>query len=229
MNEIQIYDVIGQDMFGEGVTAKGIKAELDAIESGDLTVRINSAGGDVFEGLAIFNLLKEFDGKVTVKVDGYAASIASVIAMAGDEVIMGQGAMFMLHNPYTFSMGDAEELRAQALVLDEVRDSLISTYKTRVSASEDELKTILDAETWFGADESKAFGLADSLSSEKAKVMNLSGCRWINKAPEIVEDDGEDFGALVKPEPAYLDYLEQSNRIAQERADLSATRKNLKG
>lgn len=228
MNEIQIYDVIGQDMFGEGVTAAGIKEQLDEIESGDLTVRIISAGGDVFEGLAIFNLLKEFDGSVTVKVDGYAASIASVIAMAGDEVVMGEGAMFMLHNPYTFSMGDAEELRAQALVLDQVRDSLIATYQTRVSANEDELKSILDAETWFGAKESKEFGLADSLSSEKAKVMNLSGCKWINKAPEIVEDDDEDFGVLVKPEPAYLDFLEQSNRIAKDRAALSAVRKNLK-
>ena len=224
MNEITIYDVIGQDFFGEGVTATSIKSQLDGMQDAtDITVRLNSPGGDVFEGLAIYNLLSEHPAKVTVKVDGYAASIASVIALAGDSVMMGKGAMFMIHNPYTFSVGDAKELRAQADVLDQVRDSLVETYQTRMDSDVSEIHSLLDAETWFSPAEAKEIGLATHTTDEQASIHNLSGCRWINKAPDVQPAQEPTPNAR----PDYLDYLQQSQKIAQNRAALAATRKNL--
>ncbi|BEN40789.1 hypothetical protein SMKC049_25810 [Serratia marcescens] len=97
-NSISVFDVIGQDYWGEGVTAKRIAGALRSMNGADVTVNINSPGGDMFEGLAIYNLLREYQGKVTVKVLGLAASAASIIAMAGDEIQIGRGAFLMIHN-----------------------------------------------------------------------------------------------------------------------------------
>lgn len=221
MNEILIYDIIGQDFFGAGVIAKDVKEQLDSFgDAEQITVRVNSPGGDVFEGNTIYNLLAEHPAEITVKIDGYAASIASIIAMAGDKVEIAENAMFMIHNPYTFSVGDAAELRAQADVLDQVKASLISTYKTRVNS--DDLSDLMDAETWFSAAEAVEFGFADAISGKKAAMHNVAGCRWINKAPQV-----EEAPKGTKPEPAYLDYLEQSARLAQERRQRDQFRKSL--
>ena len=97
-NSISVFDVIGQDYWGEGVTAKRIAGALRAMNGADVTVNINSPGGDMFEGLAIYNLLREYEGRVTVKVLGIAASAASIIAMAGDDIQIGRGAFLMIHN-----------------------------------------------------------------------------------------------------------------------------------
>ncbi|MCA2026147.1 ATP-dependent Clp protease proteolytic subunit [Enterobacter sp. K16B] len=105
-NSISVFDVIGQDYWGEGVTAKRIAGALRAMNGADVTVNINSPGGDMFEGLAIYNLLREYEGRVTVKVLGIAASAASVIAMAGDEIQIGRGAFLMIHNCWVYAMGN---------------------------------------------------------------------------------------------------------------------------
>ncbi|EEF3733400.1 Clp protease ClpP [Salmonella enterica] len=105
-NSISVFDVIGQDYWGEGVTAKRIAGALRAMNGADVTVNINSPGGDMFEGLAIYNLLREYQGKVTVKVLGIAASAASVIAMAGDDIQIGRGAFLMIHNCWVVAMGN---------------------------------------------------------------------------------------------------------------------------
>ena len=113
MNEILIYDAIGEDYFGNGVTAKSIHDQLSGME-GDVVVRLNSPGGDVFQGTAIYNILEQYKGgKVTMVVDGLAASAASVIAMAG-HLTMADNSMLMIHNPWTVAAGDAEELRSNA-------------------------------------------------------------------------------------------------------------------
>lgn len=104
-NSISVFDVIGQDYWGEGVTAKRIAGALRAMNGADVTVNINSPGGDMFEGLAIYNLLREYEGRVTVKVLGIAASAASVIAMAGDDIQIGRGAFLMIHNCWVVAMG----------------------------------------------------------------------------------------------------------------------------
>ena len=110
-NSISVFDVIGQDYWGEGVTAKRIAGALRAMNGADVTVNINSPGGDMFEGLAIYNLLREYEGRVTVKVLGIAASAASVIAMAGDEIQIGRGAFLMIHNCWVYAMGTAPKQR----------------------------------------------------------------------------------------------------------------------
>lgn len=109
-NSISVFDVIGQDYWGEGVTAKRIAGALRAMNGADVTVNINSPGGDMFEGLAIYNLLREYQGKVTVKVLGIAASAASVIAMAGDDIQIGRGAFLMIHNCWVVAMGTGVHL-----------------------------------------------------------------------------------------------------------------------
>lgn len=111
-NSISVFDVIGQDYWGEGVTAKRIAGALRAMNGADVTVNINSPGGDMFEGLAIYNLLREYEGRVTVKVLGIAASAVSVIAMAGDDIQIGRGAFLMIHNCWVYAMGSAVRLQS---------------------------------------------------------------------------------------------------------------------
>jgi len=191
----------------------------------EITVRLNSPGGDVFDGLAIFNLLKEHPAKVTVKVDGYAASSASIIAMAGDEVVMGVGSQLMIHNPWTFALGESKDLRKTADTLDEIKGGLVDVYLTKVESDAETVSDWMDEEKWMGVEEAQELGFATGASEVKASVHNLSGCRWINKAPEVEE---EELSPAANSRPAYLDYLAESNRRAQERNALNETRKNLK-
>ena len=114
-NTISVFDVIGQDYWGEGVTAKRIAGTLRSMNGADVTVNINSPGGDMFEGLAIYNLLREYQGKVTVKVLGLAASAASIIAMAGDDIQIGRGAFLMIHNCWVVAIGNRHDFAKQRL------------------------------------------------------------------------------------------------------------------
>ena len=160
---VRIYDEVGAGFFG-GLTAKAFAEELDDLGAIDeLSVRINSPGGSVFEGLAIYNTLLSHPAKVTVDIDGLAASIASIIAMAGDEVRMAKSAKMMIHNPWTIAIGDAAEMRKAADQLDGSRDSLLDIYAGRSSKSRAELLAMMDDETWFGADAAKSAGLADTV------------------------------------------------------------------
>jgi len=224
MNEILIMDIIGQDMFGAGVIAKDIKSQLDAMGDVDeITVRINSPGGDVFEGLAIHNLLKQHPAKVTVKVDGYAASIASIIAIAADDVQMAENSMLMAHMPYTFAIGDAAEMRKQAEVLDKVTDVLVQTYQSKSGMDSEKIIALMEAETWFSAKEAKAAGLADTIIKGGSKLSNVSAYRWINKAPEVCEPE-----LTPAPTEAEIDLLARSNELAKLRADITRQRKALR-
>ena len=226
MNELILYDVIGQDMFGAGITAKDIKAQIDGFgEVDEITVRINSPGGDVFEGLAIYNLLAEHPATITVKVDGYAASIASVIAMAGDTVTMAANALFMIHNPYTFAFGDSADLREKADVLETVKASLITTYQTKATADDNELSNLMDSETWFNAEQSIEHGFATAKTGTDAKLSNLAGFKWLNHAPVIPDAPEPD----TKPPVDYrLVALARSLEIDSARVDITRARLALK-
>lgn len=165
--EILIYEPIGQDFFGSGLTARRFIADLERLgDVKDILVRINSPGGEVFDGIAIYNALKNHPAQVHVQVDGLAASIASVIAMAGDLITMGDGAMFMIHNPFTIAIGDADDMRQTADRLDKVTESLMDAYEARTGIERDELKAMLDAETWFTAAEAIEQGFADERTKE---------------------------------------------------------------
>nr|WP_319250497.1 head maturation protease, ClpP-related [uncultured Celeribacter sp.] len=160
---ISILDAIGADFWGEGVTAKRIAAALRSMGDGPVTVLINSPGGDFFEGLAIYNLLREHAGEVTVKVLGMAASAASVIAMAGDEIQMARASFLMIHNTWVFAAGDRHAFRDVADWLEPFDDAAVSIYHARTGISENELGAMLDKETWIGGDAAVEKGFADKL------------------------------------------------------------------
>jgi ATP-dependent Clp protease, protease subunit len=156
--EVSIYDAIG----GYDINAKQFVSDLNEIQAETIHLRINSPGGSVIDGTAIFNALKRHSAKVITHVDGLAASMASVIAMAGDEVHMADNALMMIHNPWTISMGDADELRADADLLDKMQASILTAYG-RSQYEPEEIKDLMDAETWFTAQEAFDAGLVDHI------------------------------------------------------------------
>ena len=158
--------------WGDEVTPKVFKDELLA-STGDITVWINSPGGDVFAAAQIYNMLMEYTGKVTVKIDGLAASAASVIAMAGGDVYMSPVSMLMIHNPSTIAIGDSEEmLRAKAL-LDEVKESIINAYELKTGLSRTKLSHLMDAESWMNANKAIELGFADKIMFMESETPDL--------------------------------------------------------
>jgi len=154
--------------WGDEVTPKLFKSELLA-GAGNITVWINSPGGDVFAAAQIYNMLMDYAGKVTVKIDGLAASAASVIAMAGGDVYMSPVSMLMIHNPSTIAIGDSEEmLRAKAL-LDEVKESIINAYELKSGLSRVKLSHLMDAESWMNAKKAVELGFADKILFTESK------------------------------------------------------------
>lgn len=148
--------------WGDEITPKMFKDDLLA-GAGNVTVWINSPGGDVFAAAQIYNMLMDYTGKITVKIDGLAASAASVIAMAGGDVYMSPVSMLMIHNPSTIAIGDSEEmLRAKAL-LDEVKESIINAYELKSGLSRAKLSHLMDAETWMNANKAVELGFADKI------------------------------------------------------------------
>lgn len=157
--EILLYDEISF----WGVSAEMFRRELDAISAPTINLRINSPGGDVFDSLAIYNALKEHPSRVVTHIDGVAASMASVIALAGDEVRMAENAFFMVHQPWSFVIGNATDLRKEADLLDKVAGSLSLAYTQKTGKSADEIAAIMDAETWMNADEALEAGFVDEV------------------------------------------------------------------
>ena len=155
-------EISDETWWGDEVTPKIFKDELMA-GSGNVTVWINSPGGDVFAAAQIYNMLMDYVGNVTVKIDGLAASAASVIAMAGGDVYMSPVSMLMIHNPSTIAIGDSEEmLRAKAL-LDEVKESIINAYELKSGLSRAKISHLMDAETWMNANKAIELGFADKI------------------------------------------------------------------
>lgn len=161
---ISVYDVIGYDYWtGEGVTAKRIAAALRSLGSGDVTVNINSPGGDMFEGLAIYNLLREHKGEVTVKVLGLAASAASVIAMAGDTVQIARAGFLMIHNAWVIAAGNRNDLREIADWLEPFDAAMGDIYAARTGLETKAVGKLMDAESWIGGSAAIEQGFADEL------------------------------------------------------------------
>ncbi|ETA80463.1 peptidase S14 [Youngiibacter fragilis 232.1] len=136
---------------------------------GDITIWINSPGGDVIAASQIYNMLKEYPGNVTVKIDGLAASAASVIAMAGAKVMMSPVSMLMVHNPMTMAFGDAVEMEKAIAMLGEVKESIINAYELKTGLSRTKLSHFMDTESWFNAKKAVELGFADEVMFEKGK------------------------------------------------------------
>ena len=172
---ITIYDPIGFDWWtGEGVTAKRISAALRSIGDSDVTVKINSPGGDVFEGLAIYNLLREHKGKVTVQILGLAASAASFIAMAADEIQIARAGFLMIHNSWTMAAGDRNDIREVADFLEQIDGTLADIYAVRTGDPIEAMRKLMDVETWMGGAAAIDAGFADSLLASDAAVEDAS-------------------------------------------------------
>lgn len=167
-NSISVFDVIGQDYWGEGITAKRIAGALRAMNGADVTVNINSPGGDMFEGLAIYNLLREYEGHVTVKVLGIAASAASIIAMAGDDIQIGRGAFLMIHNCWVYAMGNRHDFAELAQSLEPFDTAMADIYAARSGLDIAAVQKLMDGESYIGGSDAVAKGLADSLLSADA-------------------------------------------------------------
>lgn len=155
---IDLYDEIGY----WGTDARSFRAKLQDA-TGDITLRINSPGGDVFDGIAIYNDLLAYDGKVKVEVVGLAASIASIIAMAGDEIVIADNAMFMIHNAWTYGVGNRHNFADLGATLTKIDDALARTYAARTTTGIRAIKQMMDDETWLTAKEAKDAGFATTI------------------------------------------------------------------
>ncbi len=163
-NTLSILDAIGFDPWsGEGVTAKRISAALRTMGGADVTVNMNSPGGDMFEGLAIYNILREYKGHVTVKVLGLAASAASIIAMAGDEIQVARSGFLMIHNGWTIAAGNRHQFREVADMMEPFDAAMGDIYSARTGGDLKAMQKLMDAETWIGGSAAVDQGFADAL------------------------------------------------------------------
>lgn len=158
--------------FDDDVTPQLFKEELIS-GNGDITVWINSPGGDCVAAAQIYNMLREYEGNVTVKIDGIAASAASVIAMAGDKVLMSPVSMMMIHNPMTIAFGDSGEMQRAIDMLASVKDSIINAYELKTGLSRTKLAHLMDAETWMDAGKAVELGFADSIIKRNSGVEDM--------------------------------------------------------
>ena len=189
--EILLYDEIG----GWGISAQQFARDLKGLgDIGQIDLRIHSPGGDVFEGMAIYNLLRSHPANVDVYIDGLAASMGSVVAMAGNTIYMPENAMMMVHKPWGIQGGDADDMRRYAELLDKVEGSLVMAYVAKTGKTEDEIKSLLKGETWMTGREAVEAGFADQLTEPLAAAAQLNSKRMqeFTNMPEALK-------ALLQP------------------------------
>lgn len=180
--DIHIYDEIGV----HGVTAKSFLEDLKGLKGKDITVHINSTGGDVFQGQAIYTALKNYSGKVTVKIEGLAASMATIIALAADRVEMTSNSLFMIHSPMSNVFGNKSQMRKQINALEKVETTMLSVYKAKTNISEDEIEQMMARETWLSAHEALELGFVDEVLGAVKVVARYDLSGYQNKTPEQI-------------------------------------------
>ena len=193
-----------ESWFDDDVTPQLFKDELNA-GSGDITVWINSPGGDCVAAAQIYNMLMDYKGTVTVKIDGIAASAASVIAMAGTKVLMSPVSMMMIHNPMTVAFGDSAEMQKAIEMLGSVKDSIINAYEIKTGLSRTKLSHLMDAETWMDANKAVELGFADEIMkrSESAEDMEPPAVSMLYSKANVVNSLMDKVAAkcAIKSEP----------------------------
>ena len=181
-NVLYIDGVIAEDSwFDDDVTPKLFASELKN-KSGDITVWINSPGGDCIAASRIYTMLLEHKGNVTIKIDGLAASAASVIAMAGTEVLMSPTSLMMIHNPLTVAIGDSKEMQKAIDMLKEVKESIINAYEIKTGLSREEISNLMDGETWFDKNKAIEMGLCDGTLTDKRKDEKVTNMVFSRRA-----------------------------------------------
>ena len=161
--ELMLYGDIAESFWGDTISAKEVTEYLTDLDVENINVYINSNGGVVDTAIAINNALRRHKAKVTVNIDGIAASAATLITCAGDTVRMPKNALFMIHNPLTIAMGDSEEMRKQADVLEKHKNSILETYLQKVNIDKEKLSELMDNETWLSAEEALEYGFIDEI------------------------------------------------------------------
>jgi ATP-dependent Clp protease protease subunit len=164
--EVWIYEDIGESFWGEGLSAKRFVTELNALDVSEIALHINSSGGSVFDGQAMYSALRRHRAEITTYIDGLAASIASVVALAGDYLVMPSNAMMMIHDPWGMVMGFASDMRSMADTLDKVRDTILNVYEEHSTKTREDLSAAMAAETWLTAEDALEFGFIDEVTSE---------------------------------------------------------------
>ena len=184
--EIWLYDQVGKSFWGEGISAKDFQKELSALGKVSLiNLRINSPGGDVFDGFAIYNQLRSHPARIVVDIDGVAASISSIIAMSGDEIRMASNAMMMIHNPHGMAIGDSAEMKRVAALLDQIKLNLAKTYAEKTGHNAHDIGLLMDDETWMDAEAAIASGFVDSITSEQKVSACYDMSAVYSKAPKL--------------------------------------------
>ncbi len=203
--ELYLYGPIGGDYFGDGLSAAQVVKDINALgKKKEIAVRIDSPGGSAFEGLNIYNALIRNPATITVYIDALAASIASIIAMAGATIRIADNAMMMLHEPYGGVFGTAADMRKQADVVDKMRENLLGIYSNRAQQKPDKVSDWMRAETWFNASEALQAGLVTDIVTAPALAASASR-EWLDK-----------FG--FKNCPAHLKSERQKPRLEAYRA-----------
>lgn len=193
---IYLYDLIGDDWYG-GVSAKDFVQDLAGLDVNTIHLRINSPGGDVFAGRSMATALRQHKAKVVAHIDGLAASAASFIAMAADEIEIATGAFIMIHNGWTLAMGDKHTMTDTANLLEKVDQSIIADYVARTGKSADDIRAMMDAETWLSDQEAVDGGFADRVAETKASAENAWNLSAYNNAPKALTEKP------AEPEPVY--------------------------
>ena len=196
--EILIHDVIGEDIFGSGVSAKQVIEDLSNLDAKKVNVRINSPGGDVFQGDAIYNALRRHPAQIHTHIDGLAASAAATIAMAGEKIFIAENAFLMIHKSFALVMGNSVEMRARADVLDKMDNSISRIYAKRTGQTQNKILRLMEEETWFDSSEAKEIGFADEIT-EKAITKNHFDLSVFSHVPEGLLDQA---GSLRDAGPA---------------------------
>lgn len=198
---LDIFDSIGEDLFGSGVSAKSVSEALKPHKNAkSISVNINSPGGYAFDGITIYNLLAKHKAPVTVNIDGIAASAASIIAMAGDEINMAENAMMMIHNASAIVWGGADDMRAKADMMDKLDGQLAQTYAARTGGDLETITEQMDDETWFTAEEAVADGFATSVTPAKRVAASYDPAIF-----SLFKNAPEQLRAITKPTPKPVD------------------------
>ena len=183
---LELYGTIAEESwFDDDVTPQMFRDELFA-GSGPVTVWLNSPGGDCVAAIQIYSMLMDYKGDVTIKIDGIAASAASVIAMAGTKVLMAPTALMMIHNPITMAYGNHDDMQKAIEMLDEVKESIINAYEIKTNLSRAKLSHLMDTETWMNANKAIELGFADDiLEDEKKNISDIPAYAFSGRAAEI--------------------------------------------
>tara|TARA_R110001592_G_scaffold92874_2_gene270209 strand:+ start:2560 stop:3552 length:993 start_codon:yes stop_codon:yes gene_type:complete len=184
MKEILIYDVIGSF----DLTAKSIIEQLNDADGQDVLVRINSVGGDVFEGMAIYNALKKYNGKVKIEIEGLSASMASIIMLAGDDVSASENSLIMIHNPSAGVMGESKDLSKRADLLDKMKTQMVNIYTGATNIPEKKVIKMMDEETWFTSEEALEVGLINNVTEAIKVAAHFDLGTITNNVPEWVAE-----------------------------------------